>query len=628
MSKNRNETKQTLSNEKRERYNYWLSLFEDAKAKRCALVDMKFELRNKLYRGECVDNITKSVCHRNMCFELIEAQINNAQPMPKITPTNSAKQELAQRLETFLRLEMDRLQSERINDRVERGVLKQGTHFYEVGWDETLRHGANRGGITLTSRAINEVWPQPGVVNFYDCQYVFVYSREQLTKIKKLTGLDAPESPNFKGLVEIITTWYYDDDGYVCRFAWAKDTDFVLFDDRDFESRRVRVCTECGYVTNDDVCPVCGSTKFTTQSVHEETLREDIIKGNPADGTDKGLTIARAGDKIEYYAIKQIPLVIRINISSDDSMYGISDIDLLETNQRTNNDVTTKIRENILKAGSIITVPKKVNMKLNNETLKLIRVDDPKIAGAIKVQNLQANTQQDDILADRTYQFARSSLGITDSYQGKRDPTAESGKAKEISAQQASGRLESKRRMKDAAYADLYQMMFYFFLAYCDNAEMFVIDQADGSITNGKIRRYDFLEGTVGDLYYDDAMVFSVDTASVLYTSRDAMWRETTNNFVVGTMGNPADPQAQLLYWTVMKDLNYPLAKTCLDSLTARLKAAQAQALAEQQAMQQQLAAMTGKQGGVVGKVQDGRDEQLKAAISKGMKSANGGQKK
>ena len=44
--------------------------------------------------------------------------------------------------------------------------------------------------------------------------------------------------------------------------------------------------------------------------------------------------------------------------------------------------------------------------------------------------------------------------------------------------------------------------------------------------------------------------------------------------------------------------------------------------------MQQQLAAMTGKQGGVVGKVQDGRDEQLKAAISKGMKSANGGQKK
>jgi hypothetical protein len=37
-----------------------------------------------------------------------------------------------------------------------------------------------------------------------------------------------------------------------------------------------------------------------------------------------------------------------------------------------------------------------------------------------------------------------------------------------------------------------------------------------------------------------------------------------------GTLGNPQDPQTMMLYWNMMKGLNYPLAKTALESLQQR----------------------------------------------------------
>jgi hypothetical protein len=48
------------------------------------------------------------------------------------------------------------------------------------------------------------------------------------------------------------------------------------------------------------------------------------------------------------------------------------------------------------------------------------------------------------------------------------------------------------------------------------------------------------------------------------------MWQETTQNFQVGTFGNPADPQTMMLYWNMMKGLNYPLAKHALASISER----------------------------------------------------------
>lgn len=588
--KNLSKTTNIKTEKQRRLFDSAIVLFEDAKAKRKD-IDSQIARRNELYLGKDTvekdnkGNEVKSKCNRNMCFELIEAQINNGLPQPKITPLSPSKVTLANNLEKYLRSEMDRLEAERINDRVERGVLKQGTHYYIVGWDESIRIGNKQGAIYIKDKSIEDVWPQPGVKQFSDVDYVFVEDRVSSRKLRQITGFnDIPQDPEHYGLVDTITYWYYDDEGYVCRLVWVKNTEYILFDDQDYESRRIRVCKECGEITDDEKCPVCNSEEFEYRVERMETLPDNIVKGDPASSKEP-LIIAQKGSRIPFYALKRFPIITRVNISSDNSMYGISDIDQLENNQVTLNNVTTKIEQNILKGGSVVVIPNKANFKIDNETLKVCRVSDPRLADGIKVHNLQASIQQDDILADRAYQYGRASLGITDSYQGKRDPTAESGKAKEIAAAQSAGRMESKRRMKDAAYADLYQMMFQIFLAYDDSREKVTTTDTDGSILSTKISRYDFLDGTPGHVYYDDSFLFSVDTASVLYTSREALWRETTNNFQLGTMGNPALPETQLLYWSVMNELDYPLAAKCLSHITQQLNA---QITAIQQAQEQQ----------------------------------------
>ena len=575
-----------------------LILYYDAKAKRPE-TDEKIQERNNLYEGKDTietdkdGNQVASKCHRNMCFELIESQINNGLPMPKITPPRPGKTELAHNLEKYLRAEMDRLQSELINDRVERGVLKQGTHYYLVGWDDTIRIGNRQGGIYIRDKAIQDVWPQPGIAKFEDADYVFVRDTVSLRKLRAMTGFnDIPQDPNFRGMVTTITYWYYNDEGYVCRLVWVENTAYILFNDNDYESRRIRVCKNCGEITDAAVCPVCGSVDFGYKSVHEETVQEDIVKYVPKSiqqEKNQPLVIAAKGTNIPFYAMRRIPIVCRVNISRDDSMFGMSDIDILKNNQITSNNITTKIEQNILKGGSVVTIPAKANFKLNNETLKVCRISDPRMADAIKVQNLQASIQQDDILADRVYQFARASLGITDSYQGKRDPTAESGKAKEIAAAQSAGRLESKRRMKDSAYADLYYMMFQTFLAYDDTQEEVSYENTDGEVVSATISRYNFLDGEPGKVFYDDSFLFSVDTASVLYTSRESLWQETLNNFQMGTMGPVNDPSTLLLFWSVMNELDYPLAQKCLNHISEQL-GIQAEALQAAQTQARQMA--------------------------------------
>ena len=39
---------------------------------------------------------------------------------------------------------------------------------------------------------------------------------------------------------------------------------------------------------------------------------------------------------------------------------------------------------------------------------------------------------------------------------------------------------------------------------------------------------------------------------------------------MAGALGNPADPQTLMLYWNMMKGLNYPLAKQALASIIDR----------------------------------------------------------
>lgn len=561
----------------REKYDYWYDLYRDATSKRSEM-DKQIKRRNELYKGiaQPIDPKTglparkKADCKRNMTFELIETQINNAIPQPKVTPRDPDNIDLAIDLEGYLQMEMDRLCSEEMNDNAERGTLKQGTAFYLVGWDETKNTHNTSGELFVKYYPLEMVYPQPGITDIHDAEYIFVKDLVSVAKIKDVYGVEIEEGSEFKGMNTMITVYYYNDEGAVSRFAWIENTDKVVLDEEGYEIRKFKVCKECGEKLNGRTeCPVCKSKKHEYKPMAYELLTEDLIKGDPSiPGSEE--IIAKANTEIPYYVVNELPFVLRKNISDDTSLYGVSDIDLLEGNQISMNKILTKMEENIMKAGSFVTKIKGVNIPNTDETLKMVTLTDPNQVKAFNVFNVQANMQQDNILQEEFYQMGRDAIGITDSYQGKRDTTAESGKAKQVSAAQAAGRMESKRRMKDAAYADLYKLMFKFLLAYCDEKRTYSRMTPTGSYVKGSFSRYNYLDGTLGDVYYNDRFLFSVDDASTLATNRSAMWQETTANFSQGTFGNPADPQSLMLYWNVMKGLNYPLAKHALASITER----------------------------------------------------------
>lgn len=557
----------------------WLELYMDAKDKR-KTIDSQIKRRNDLYKGiaQPIDPATGKVaskradCKRNMCFELIETQINNAIPQPKVTPRDPVNSELAADLEGYLQMEMDRLCSEEINDSAERGTLKQGTAFYLVGWDETKSTPTTSGELFVKYYPLERVYPQPGITDIHEAEYIFTEDLVSVAKIKEIYGVDVEEGPDFKGMNTLITVYYYNKKGNVSKFGWIKDTDIIVFDEEDYEIRKVKVCKKCGEKMYDrESCALCGDEHYEYVSMESEKLPDDIVKGDPTNPEEQPQTLAKKDSFLKYYKIRELPFVLRRNISDDESLYGVSDIDLLEGNQISMNKILTKMEENVMKAGSFVTKPNGVNIPNTDETLKIVNVKDPNMMKAFSVQTVQANMQQDNILQEQFYQMGRDSLGITDSYQGKRDTTAESGKAKQVSAAQAAGRMESKRRMKDAAYAELYRKMFMYLLAYCDEKRIYARMKPNGEYVKGSFSRYNYLDiDDDGNLYYNDRFLFSVDDASTLATNRTAMWQETTNNFVSGTLGNPADPQTMMLYWNMMKGLNYPLAKTALESLQQR----------------------------------------------------------
>lgn len=565
---------------KKQKYDHWLRLYVDAVSKREGTrADIKnIRRRNELYNGiaQPIDPKTglpakkKADCKRNMTFELIETQINNAIPQPKVTPRDPDNVELANDLEGYLQMESDRLCSEEINDRAERGTLKQGTAFYLVGWDETKNTPTTSGELFVKYYPLERVYPQPGITDIHQAEYIFVEDLVSTAKIKEVYGVDVPDSTGYIGMNTLITVYYYNEAGKVCRFGWVKDTDIVVLDEENFQLRKIKVCKKCGEPMHDSTeCKLCGSKEYDYETLEYETLPEDLVKGDPAvPGSEQ--IIAKAGTQIPYYQINELPFVMRLNISDDEGLYGVSDIDLLESNQISMNKILTKMEENVLKAGSFVTMPKGVNIPNTDETLKKVTLTDPNQIKAFSVQTVQANMQQDNILQQQFYQMGRDALGITDSYQGKRDTTAESGVAKQVSAAQAAGRMESKRRMKDAAYADLYKLMFKFLLAYCDERRTYAKMKPNGEYVPGKFSRYNYLDGELGNVYYNDRFLFSVDDASTMMTNRSAMWQETTANFQAGTFGNPTDPQTLLLYWNVMKGLNYPLAKAAIASISER----------------------------------------------------------
>lgn len=345
-------------------------------------------------------------------------------------------------------------------------------------------------------------------------------------------------------------------------------------------------------------CPYCGGTKWEESEEDFEELYTPVLR---SDGSSVGGMILRQVTSIDSTAVIEeptripfykpdiFPVILQNNVSVYGRFLGDSDIDKIADQQNTTNRIEAKIIDKLLKSGSYITLPDEASIKVDADDMKVIRPGNAATKAMIDVYDLQGNISQDMAYLAQVYEEARQVIGITDSFQGRKDATATSGKAKEFAAAQSAGRLESKRVMKDAAYAALFEAMFKFKLAYTDEPRPVVSRDIHGNPQYDTFNRYDFLErDEAGEWYWNDQFLFSCDTSAPLASNREAMWQETRMNLQTGAFGDPQNLRTLILFWTKMELLHYPGAGETRAYLEEELRR---QAAVSQQAQMQQMQA-------------------------------------
>lgn len=604
----------------------------------------------------------------NITAENIESEIDSSIPMPKVTPLRREDESLARMIENMLRNELDRIQTEEINDASERITYKQGGCLYLPEWDTSRRTHTTVGENTLKCVHPMQFVPQDGVQEIDEMAYYFWLLPVTKDYLRRRYGVDVgdmtEEMPEVRGAEEgtaedVVTlkiAEYRNDDGGVGRFAWAGDTE--LEDLPDCQARILRRCKKCGQTEVDSayidlseptqdgsypddaekrkpkkgVCSFCGSRSWedvtektrkvrmdeldalgidpmiierlkaergfgriaydTQQMPGEMPTEETAIPEMQAAGMlpEAEMQEENNGEiEIPYYKPDIYPAVLRRNVTAHGTFLGESDCDKIADQQNTINRMEQKVIDRLCKAGSKITMPNTTHLRTDPEDNDVWYVDNVADASLIGVRDFSGNLEYEMAYMSQVYEESRRVLGITDSFQGRRDSTAQSGKAKEFAAAQSAGRLESKRVLKKAAFARVFERLFKNQLAYCDEKRPLRYRDDQGRQEYEEWNSYAFLRmDDAGELYWNDQFLFSCDDASGLAANREAMWQETTAHMQSGAFGNPGEIDTLILYWTQMEELHYPGAGKIKGMLEQRRQ----EQLAQQQMMMQMQAMM------------------------------------
>lgn len=563
----------------------------------------RMDRRDAMYRGSreidrgansaFAGRVKKAGVTRNIVAEIIEAQVSSDIPSPKVAPRYRRDEARAALIENMLRGEIDRLPFETLNDQDERTTPIQGGDLFLVEWDSGAHTHTTAGGLSVTLIHPKQFIPQPGVSEIRDMDYCFLQLAQTKAYIRAKYGADVaaegeerPESRAFDAetVDDVVTqniAYFRGPSGGIGRVSWVNDV--LLEYMEDYQARRVKRCVKCGQPMG-DTCAYCGGRKYDETVDEGQTLEQDLPLGEgvlPARRMQERVTLDDQGNALReseavrtvvpYYKPGVYPLVMRRNVSVFGQFLGDSDVDKIADQQNEINKIGTKISEKLMMGGSVVTLPQGKHIRRTDEEFKVLEIKDPAEKALVDVLTLQGDISKDMAYQESTYQAARNLIGVTDSFQGRRDTTATSGKAKEFAAAQAAGRLESKRTMKNAAYAELFHVMFKFMLAYADEPRPVTIRAADGGADYTVFDRWDFLEvDEAGEPYWNDEFLFSVDQTAPLAGNREGMWQETRMNLKEGCFGNPQEMDTLILFWQKMDLLHYPGAKETLTQLEQR----------------------------------------------------------
>lgn len=555
----------------------------------------------------------------NFTFELIESQVDSFIPPPKVKPVNPTEKHIrnAAIIEDMIRNEIDRLPMEFLNDEDERTTKVMGGDLFMVEWDNGYKTHDTIGALSLRTVNATQFIPQKGVTDFHYMDKIFVEFEDTKTRIYDRYGKSVeneavdPRTTEDTADKEDLATQvmcFYIKGGKLGCYSWVGDVE--LINDDDYEARKDKICSACGRTKQDgETRCVCGSEEFERRPMEYEKLLEDQVLSDGTiipmksyvkndDGTyafeeyeapeidvatglqkmnyvfdENGMVVGSEPSivvkqraymdytKIPYYTPKKFPVCLRKNVSTYGEVLGDSDCDIISDFQTAANKILSKVNKKTVLAGSLLILPDTLNYNPSDEDVKPVYATAAQAAG-ITTRDLNYNVTNDINTVQQYYQMAKSCLGISDTYQGKADPTALSGTAKQAQIAQAAGRQKSKRVMKNACYADIYETMFKFMLAYADEPRIYTTTDQEGKPTQQIFNRYEFLEqDEFGNWYYDDEYLFSVDEAGATYSDRTFILNDVRDDFARGAFGNTADPSALMLYWREKEALNYPNAK-------------------------------------------------------------------
>jgi hypothetical protein len=598
---------------------FFKELYEEARSA-CDDDYENLEQHLQQYRGSRVidGSDVEAAQVRNITYELIESQVTGYIPNPSVSPKmfSDRNERNARSIETMLRNKRDELPYEELNDMDERYSPIYGGSIWLVEWDNSILTHNTVGDVKLSCLSPRHFVGQPHIYNIRDMEYCFITFETTKDDIERQYGVrpevadeaQSDESADDK-TATLYVCYYKDDDDKICQYIWSGDTE--ISDITDYYSRKRRVCKNCG--KREELCD-CENPEYEMMDDEYELLERDIVRSDgsiiPAmsevirDGqvvmettrqqvteADGNLVFDQAKDgslipltvevqvpkreqtKIPYYRIDMFPVVIRKNTSQEDSLLGQSDCEFIRPQQQAINKVESRILKKLMGAGVFPILPEDSTEDLDNSIFEHVFRAKPGNFSQFGRVDLQVSIAQDIEQSERLYDQAKRILGITDSYQGQYDASAQSGKAKLIQVQQAAGRLDSKRQMKNTLYSTLDEIIFRFYLAYADEPRPAVYRDAQGRLQNYIFRRHDFIErDEAGDYYYQDQYLFRTDASVDVDKSRETLWQENRLNFQQGAYGDPSLPQTQLIFWQNMERAHYPWAADNVERIKGEIE--------------------------------------------------------
>lgn len=569
---------------KEERLCFFRELYDSARlANGDLLLSMERNMKQYLGSRELDGTTEEATTVRNITYEIVESQVSSDIPRPKADPAfyTEGRVRCAEAIERLCCSMRERLPFEELNDRDERYTYIYGGSVWYVDWDSTLEHSGEVGGIVIRCLSPRDFVGQPGISSVEDMEYCFLRFVTTRGELARRYGVPEEElylaeceyeyaTPMPDGDAVTTTVCFYrDEEGEIGRYVFSGE--LVLSDLERYYGRKRTVCTACGREGGECEChaPTEAIDEYCEELTHDVTVGGHRLPAAIPRITEDGVSYERV--RLPYYVPKLIPIVIRKNTTTEEGLLGGSDCEYIRPEQQAINKIESRILQKLLRAGITPIVPEDARVTLNNQVFgQVIRMKPGESAAQYGKVDTTPDITQDILEAERLYDHAKRIIGISDAYQGISGSASESGLAKQITISQATGRLESKRRMKHTAYAAIDRIIFALHLAFADEPRCLTYRDGLGKVHTEHFCRYDFLEydAHTGEYRYDDDYVFSIDLGGGVEYQREALWQRNLENLRSGSLGDPASPATLLRYWQCQERSHYPYARENVEYFT------------------------------------------------------------